>query len=58
MTLLQKEWHDKYRKAVDIVLESIISKTKGVQKYELEWKLMQKLLDENQKLLDYVLDEQ
>lgn len=54
----KKRWQDKYRKAVDIVLESIISRTEGMQEYEAEWNLMQKLLDENQKILGYTLDKQ
>ncbi|MDE7424235.1 MAG: GTP pyrophosphokinase [Lachnospiraceae bacterium] len=43
----KKKWQDTYKKALDIILNAITNKTKGIQEYKAEWKLVQKLLDEN-----------
>ena len=43
----KEKWQKKYKKAIDIVLETLVNQTKDVQEYEPEWKLMQKLLEEN-----------
>lgn len=43
----KKRWQDKYNKALAIILKAITNKTKDIQDYEAEWKLMQKFLEDN-----------